>query len=122
MEMSPGELEATFDSVSLDINIGILNEARAGVKPMRLALALLVLPSGEERLASYSCEYGDGEGTRMEHEFIALALRCATLKPNERMILRVVEVQGLKTISQSQPSGERPQQPEQADPATSPTK
>jgi hypothetical protein len=93
MAMEPAEFEAAMDQVGMSNTIAMLNDGRSGGLPLKLAVCYLT-PAGEttERVVSFGAEYGDGEGIRMESNFIDEVTRIGALLPGEKLILRVVEV------------------------------
>lgn len=93
VEMSRSELDSTFDELGKDLHVAILRDARAGKgQDIILALGILTLADGSERLAFSDTEYGDGEGIRVIDDDVSLALRLHLLEPGEQLRREVVKV------------------------------
>jgi hypothetical protein len=87
--MSETEFASTWRGLSRDLHTQMLDDARetrAGL-PLRLAVAVLVLPDGKRRVAHYCPEYGDDEGRRQVWEFVVDARRL--LLPGEQLELEM---------------------------------
>lgn len=67
---------------SFEVFEEILKECRENSCPMTIAAAILNT-GGRDQLATYECEYGDGEGENLIREFIA---QCTDfLRPGETL-------------------------------------
>jgi hypothetical protein len=73
--MAMDDLERTraWDDIFEDVEVGLLDEARAGREKVMVAVAVLTLPDGQERIAYESDEAGDGEGSAPVSHVVARA-------------------------------------------------
>lgn len=100
VEMSPAELERTFDDLDLDVNASILEAARMGKdQEIIFAAALLTTPDKPPAITLRVDEYGDGEGIRNVDQFIAEVERQDLLRPHEHLTRVVFIARQLEPIS-----------------------
>ncbi len=93
VEMTKKELADTFEELGRPFDRGILNDARRQKtpEPVCLALAVLTLADGQERIAYDTLEYGDDEGFEDVSRFVRSA--GTMLRKGESIRLAKLEVQ-----------------------------
>jgi hypothetical protein len=100
VEMSKTELRTTFDKLDMSIDFSLLEEARKGGSPCRVAVAILRSPNIDgEVVVLRDLEHGDNEGIRYIDDFIVRILRVGLLLPGEtltRKLFQVVEAEEVK--------------------------
>jgi hypothetical protein len=85
VEMDDLERVRAWDDIHLECNEGLLVDARTAQAPLRLAAAILVLPSGDRRVVFYTPEYGDNEGLEDVGHFLREVRRTTLLQPGESL-------------------------------------
>jgi hypothetical protein len=84
------ETVRAWDRIFETLESSLLQEARDGKRSLLVAVAVLVLPTGEMRIATAMDDGGDGEGTAPVSHLVARAK--PMLKPGETIKLQIVEV------------------------------
>lgn len=89
VEMSDQERQFSFDEMSRDLHIRMLEEARKSEAFFLIAAAILRRPGQRDGVPYYVPEYGDGEGEESIEDFIDSVRRANLLKPNETLHLEL---------------------------------
>ena len=101
VEMDELERVRAWDDINLVCNQGLLDDARSTQARMRLAAAILVLPSGETRIVFYTPEYGDNDGLEDVGHFLREVRRSMLLQPGEsleRVLIDLPDVMPMRRV------------------------
>jgi hypothetical protein len=92
LEMTEKEREKCWDECGASNRHQMLDEARQGKLLTKVAILLLVLPSGVKEPLHYAPEYGDEEGLNHMKDFAAEIRRTRSLLPGEKLEILISEL------------------------------
>ena len=105
VDMTPAELQETFDEIGKPGNRAMLEDARNHKdQDILLALGYLTRPNGDKVLVISDNEYGDGEGIRFVDEWIDEINRCGLLERGEALGRVVVKVTQFEVVPELEPA------------------